>query len=237
MIEIIKVKDREEGNIKAHKILVEITDNNTLLALSGGTSPNYRKMIVEPLTPLRSEEQSYEGQGILPGAVCMVDERFGTPLHKNSNELMFEESGLIGYFFNKRIKFYKILKGETFVKTANSYNMIIARLFGKFPKKIGIMGIGKDLHTAGLFPNSEADHSPHYVVYETVEDEFPQRISLSLKALGEFDNFIILVFGSAKQNVLKKLLDENENDMQKAPAIFYRKCKAKSYLITDQEIK
>lgn len=98
------------------------------------------------------------------------------------------------------------------------------------------MGIGSNLHTAGLFPNSEADHSPHYVVCETVDDEFPKRISLSLKALGEFDNFVILVFWEGKKEALKKLLDEGENDMQKYPAIFYRKCKAKSWLITDQDI-
>lgn len=193
-------------------------------------------MIVESATPLRSAEQSYEGQGILPGVVCMVDERFGSPLHKDSNELIMETSGLVGYLDKWGVEFYRILKGKTFEETAISYNTIIAHLFSEYKKKVGIMGIGANLHTAGLFPNSEADHSPHYVVYETVEDVFPKRISLSLKALGEFDSFVILVFGSAKQNALKKLLDENENDMQKYPAIFYRKCKAKSYLITDQII-
>ena len=223
MIELVGVKDREEGNLKAHDILKDVVDNGTLLAVSGGTSPDYRKMIVEP-------------SDILPGVVCMVDERWGTPLHVNSNELMMETSGLVGYLDKWGVEFWRILKGKTFEETAISYNTIIAHLFSKFKKKIGIMGIGEDLHTAGLFPNSEADHSPHYVVYETVDGEFGQRISLSLKALGQFQNFIILAFGEEKREALKKLLDENENDMQKYPAIFYRKYKAKSYLITDQTL-
>lgn len=236
MIQLIKVKDRDEGNLKARDLLTSLVDQKTLLALSGGISPDYRKMIVDSATPLRSSRQSFEGQSILPGAVCMVDERFGMPLHQNSNELILKSSGLTGYLEKQEIEFYRILKGKNLEETARNYNQIIEDLFKKFAKRVGVMGVGANLHTAGLFPNSEAAHSPYYVVYEVVDSVFPQRISLSLKALGEFQNFVILVFGQGKKEALKKLLDESENDMQKYPAIFYRKCFAKVYLITDINI-
>ena len=72
MIKIVNVEDREKGNEKAHDILKKLVDNKTLLALSGGTSPDYRKMIVEPAD-------------IVPGAVCIVDERCGPDYYEYSN--------------------------------------------------------------------------------------------------------------------------------------------------------
>jgi len=129
--------------------------------------------------------------GLRSQEYCILNKKY--PKEKY-NELIMEISGLVSYLDKWGIEFYKILKGKTFEETAVSYNTIVAHLFSEYKKKVGIMGIGSNLHTAGLFPNSEADHSPHYVVYETVSNEFPKRISLSLKALGEFDNFIILVF-------------------------------------------
>ena len=95
------------------------------------------------------------------------------------------------------------------------------------------MGIGANLHTAGIFPYSVAGKSPNFVEAEVVQDTFPKRITLTLKALGEFTNFVILAVGKEKKDALRKVLDEKENDMQKYPAIFYRKSFTKSYLITD----
>ena len=70
------------------------------------------------------------------------------------------------------------------------------------------MGIGANLHTAGIFPQSVAGKSPNFVEAEVVEDTFPKRITLTLKALGEFMNFVILAFGKEKKEALKKVLDE-----------------------------
>lgn len=220
MIEVVKVKNRDEGNSWAHEILRGIVDKETLLALSGGASPDYQKMIV--------------GFGdILSGAICVVDERYGEPFHNNSNELLLKNSGVIEYCQTKGVDFYKILEGKGIDATAEDYDQLVSELFVKYPKKVGVVGIGSDLHTAGIFPSSVAAHSADFVVGETVQDQFPQRITMTLRALGEFGNFVILAFGPAKQDAIKKVLDEKENDMQKYPAIFYRKCFAKSWLVTD----
>ena len=223
MIKVVNVKNREEGNRKAHGILKKLVDTNTLLALSGGTSPDYKKMIVEP-------------GDILPGAICVVDERFGKPFNKNSNELLLKNQGIKDFADKKCIESHKILKGKDFLETAKVYKKEIEDLFKKFKKKVGVMGIGTNFHTAGIFPYSVAAKGPNFVQAEVVDDQFPKRITLTLKALRQFTNFMILAFGSAKQNALMEMLDNNKNDMQKYPAIFYRKSKIKSYLITDQTL-
>lgn len=220
MIEVIKVKNRDEGNFKAHDILKDIVDSATLLALSGGTSPDYQVMIVKPAD-------------IIPGAVCIVDERYGEPFHKDSNELLLRNAQVLDYCQTKGVDFHKILEGKGIDATTEDYDQLVSELFVKYPKKVGVMGIGTNLHTAGIFPHSAAAATAKLVVAEIVDDQFPQRITLTLKALGEFGNFVILAFGDDKREAIRKVLDENENDMQAYPAIFYRKCFAKSWLVTD----
>lgn len=223
MINIIKVKNRTEGNLKAHALLKKIIDSETLLALSGGTSPDYQKMIVKPAD-------------ILPGAICVVDDRFAEPFHKNSNELLLKKEGVFDFAKRQNLELHKILSGKGFLETEKDYDKVIIRLFKKFKKKVAVMGIGANLHTAGVFPYSAAAKSPDFVVAETVEDRFPRRITITLRALGEFQYFVILAYGRQKRKALKIMLNERENDMQKYPVIFYRKAFAKSYLITDQKL-
>jgi|SRR3989344_5063021 len=235
MIKLVGVKDKSEGQIKAHDILKRLVDKHTLLALSGGTSVDYRKMLVE-------------STDVIPGAICVVDERYGEEFHRDSNELLLKNQGIKDFADEECIETHKILKGKGFLETAKIYEEEIEDLFKRFKKRVGVMGVGTNLHTAGIFPHSSATQSADYVVAEEVKDKqslrsspakrgaglkFPKRITLTLKALGEFSSFVILLFGSAKQNTLRMILDKSVNDMQKYPAIFYRKYKAKTYLITD----
>lgn len=221
MIQVVKVGGKDEGQVKAHDLLKKLVDKGTLLALSGGTSVDYRTMLVVP-------------GNVIPGAVCVVDERYGErQFHKNSNELMLKQSGLIDFLKSKKIPFHGVQFEGDMESTACDYDGLVAGLFKRFPKKVGVMGVGANLHTAGIFPQSDATHSADYVVAEVVDDEFPKRITITLKALGEFTNFIIMMFGEEKKEVLAKMLDPNENDMQKYPAIFYRKAPIVSYLVTD----
>ncbi|MEX2028097.1 MAG: 6-phosphogluconolactonase [Candidatus Curtissbacteria bacterium] len=223
MIDLIKVKDRDEAQVKAHDILKEIVDPLTLLALSGGRTPDYRKMIVEPAD-------------INPGAICVVDERYGEPFHEKSNELLLKNQGVKECTDDRCIEAHKILIGRDFLETGREYEKVMDDLFVRFKKRVGVMGIGADLHTAGILPFSTATKSPNYVEAQVVEDAFRERITITLKALGEFTSFVLMVLGDEKKEAVKKMLDEAENDMQKYPAIFYRKAPIKSYLITDVKI-
>ena len=238
MIQVVKVANRDEGNLKAHEILQTIIDQEKILVLSGGTSPDYRKMIVEPALKDFDRTQGYEVQAgdFLPGAICVADERYGLAYHEHSNELLLKEQGIEEFVEKKKIEYHKILNGKGFDVTAREYELIINQLFSNFKKKVGVMGIGSNLHTAGIFPHSKAVSTSSQVVGEIVNDDYPRRITLSLKALDDFQYFVILAFGPEKKEALSKVLDENVNDMISYPAVFYRKCFAKAFLITDQEL-
>lgn len=220
MIELVKVKNKDDGQVKANEILQKIVDPQTLLALSGGSSPDY-KIILSDLNP---------------GEVVLVDERHGEEFHADSNELLLKKQGVFEWAKEKGVSHHKILSGKEFKEEAENYDKKIKELFGKFKKRVGVMGVGSNLHTAGFFPFSQSAHSPNYIVAEEVEDRHPKRITMTLKALGEFTGFVILMFGEEKREALGKLLDDEEQDMQKYPAIFFRKAPSKSYLITDIDL-
>lgn len=224
MIEVIRVNSREEGQDRAHALLRTLVDGQTLLALSGGTSPNYQRMIVGP-------------GDIKPGAICVVDDRFGEPFHEGSNELLIRDAGVKDFADRECIETHKVLSGKGFSETASDYNGTIDDLIEKFPKRVGVMGIGGNVHTAGIFPDSvAASQFSDFVVGETVDDKYPQRITLTLTALRQFSAFVILVFGQDKKEALEIMLDEAQNDMQKYPAVFYRKSSIPTYLITDIDL-
>lgn len=220
MINLVKIKDREEGNLKAHDILKKIVDKQTLLALSGGRSPDYRKMIVTEAD-------------IEPGAVCVVDERFGEPYHPDSNEFLIKDFGVEAYLKTKGIEYHKILTSATLEDTAVIYNQVIGELFSKYPKRVGVMGFGQDLHTAGIFPGGNSIKSSDWVCCESFDLRYPKRITLTIKALNEFSNFIILVFDKTKKEAVSRLMSDNASSVEDYPAIFYREAPVKCYLITD----
>ncbi|HSX18851.1 MAG TPA: 6-phosphogluconolactonase [Candidatus Saccharimonadales bacterium] len=247
MIKVITVKNKAEGNLKAHELLKKIVDKKTLLGLSGGTTPDYQKMIMEP-------------GDVLPGAVFIVDDRW-TEDPDGSNLEAMKKIGLNKYLANAKIDFYGIpLKSDCddcecedeencddcdcedcecsldVSAVVEGYENLLGDLYAKYPKKVAVMGIGSNVHTSGIFPNSEASKSKQLVVYDKVEDEYPERITTTFKALEKFDTFVILAFGEDKKEALRIVMDKEENDMQKYPAVFYRKTKSDCYLVTDQKI-
>ena len=223
MIDVINVKDRDEGNLKAHDILAGIVDLETLLALSGGTSPDYKKMLVKP-------------GDIIPGAICIVDDRYGKPFHKDSTEQLLKKAGVKKFADDKCIESHKILKGKSLEETGEIYAQEMEDLFEKFPKRVGVMGVGTNLHTGGIFPNSVAARAPKLALGYEVEDKFKKRVTITFRALSEFTNFVILMFGKEKKEALVQMLDDSENDMHLYPAIFYRKAPVKAFLITDIDL-
>ncbi|MBI4037574.1 6-phosphogluconolactonase [Candidatus Curtissbacteria bacterium] len=223
MIELIKVSGHQEGNVRAHDILKLHLHKNSLLVMCGGIYTNYTTMIVEP-NDLRIK------------AACIGDERFGEQFHLHSNELMLKNQGVINYFEKSGVEFYKVLHGDTIENTARNYNLIFSSLFLRFPERVGVVGIGVDDHTAGIFPHSIALHAKDNVIYEHVANEFGERITMTMNALSQFTTFVILSFGEKKAEAIRRVLNDAENDINSFPAIFYRKTSIKSYLITDQAI-
>lgn len=221
-IKIINCKDKDKASKEVLEILLEDINQDTLLLLSGGTSPDLLyKCIVKNGT-------------LKPGAVALIDERFGAPLHNNSNEKMIAETGLLEYFNKAGIEFHFILSNEEMEESAFKYEQIIKDLFRKFPKKVAVMGIGADVHTAGMKPGLEYDHTRFVVSYDDVNGPFGKRISLTFDALAEIGEFIILTFGENKKEALEKMFQEK--DQQQFPAVFFTKIPAKVILITDVDL-
>lgn len=232
----ILVKNSEEGIDLAKKKLYEIVDQQTLLFLSGGSTPKslYESLAIEA--------------SLKAGAVAMVDERFGKPGHPFSNEKMIKETGLLSYLSNYNIRFYPILKGKDFESTAREYDELVRSLIFSFPKSIGIFGMGEDGHTAGIAPNKKDFQNPlfkkeqenlfvsHFDDGLDFESGFGKRITITFRAMEGLDILIVLVFGKNKKRALWKKF--KDGFIEEIPARFFTRpeISSKTLLITDQKI-
>ncbi|MBI2019170.1 6-phosphogluconolactonase [Candidatus Daviesbacteria bacterium] len=217
-IQIVHCKDKIEASKKSLEHLLQIVDKNTLLFLSGGTSPDLLYQLIA------------QGDGFKAGAVALIDERYGEVMHDNSNEGMIAQTGLTDYINNVGIPCYKILQGKDLETTANEYEQVIKDLFAKYPKKIAVMGIGADGHTAGIKPGLDYDQSKLVVAFDD-KGAFGKRVTLTFKALEKIDEFVILAFGENKKESLQKVF--TESDQKKLPASFYNKTTSLVAIYTD----
>ncbi len=219
--QVIRVRDQGQGFNCAKDILYEKSDNQTLLLLSGGSTP---KELYQAL----AKERRLKAK-----AVGMVDER-----KNKSNLAMIKGTGLLAYLRSVKIGFYPIT-------SVSSYAKDIRGLFNSVKNKIAILGIGEDGHTASLAAGTQISPVPSggnlkSQNYVTKVTDFPaetrERITLTFKALSEMDLLIILAFGSAKQNALNAMF--KKGSIEEIPARFYLRSgiACKTILITDQKI-
>ncbi|MBI5045234.1 MAG: 6-phosphogluconolactonase [Candidatus Levybacteria bacterium] len=242
-IPIAKVSMVYEGFKLARELLYEIVDKTTVLYVSGGQTPKdlYRNVAND--------------QKIHPGAVALIDERYGIRGHNVSNEKMIEESGFLPYLKEKGVPFYPILQDNhpNLVETADNYDMTIKYLFAGFPRSVGILGIGLDGHTAGIAGNRTDPsmgsgllfHNPMFdqeqknslvSSFSDLQGKFKERVSMTFRGLSMIDVFIVLVFGEDKKEALEKVFsDGSEEDI---PGRFFKRPEIakRTLLITDQKI-
>jgi 6-phosphogluconolactonase/glucosamine-6-phosphate isomerase/deaminase len=232
-ISVTKVDSEKAGSNTAKELLYEITDAGTLLFLSGGNTPAvlYSMMAAE--------------RRLAIGAAAMVDERYGKPMHENSNELMIKKSGLMDYFKRQKIPFYRILdKDQNLANSAFRYNETVGSLFSRYPKSVAILGVGEDGHLAGIAPNRpdfsnplfSADCSSQLVSFFEDPYVFGQRVTMTTKGLSMLNILIVLVFGEKKKDALSRLF--KRGPVAKVPSRFLKRPKIahKTLLITDQDI-
>jgi len=244
-ITTVTVSESGKGIIIAEKMLQKIIDKKTVLYLSGGKTP---KILYEHLAELE----------IHPGAVGMIDERYGKKWHSNSNELMIRETGLLRILELQGIPFHPILlspphanllpsreRVEEREQTADEYDQKVRELLAQYSKSVGILGIGKDGHTAGLpagisklqISNSKKMETEFVVDYNDTVGIYGERVTMTFLGLSMLDILIILAFGPDKKQALKMMfMDGSEKEV---PARFYTRSDIakKTILITDQEIE
>lgn len=219
-VKTIQCNDKNEASKKALEIILKHVDQSTLLLLSGGTSPDLLYQLIA------------QDKSLKPGAVAMVDERYGLPMHVNSNEKMISDTGLLDYLSNEGVPVYRILKEGDMEGMAGQYEQIIRELFARFSKKVAIMGIGSDGHTAGIKPDLDYDHTRLVVSYDDKEGYFGKRITLTFEALKQIDQFIVLIFGRNKKEAFQKMFIEKDRKI--IPAAFYLEYSSKIFLLIDK---
>lgn len=227
----VKVERQEDGIKLAKEVLYHLVDKETILFLSGGSTP-------KPLY----QQIAKEGR-LTPGAVALVDERYGEKMHDNSNEKMIEETKLFNLMKDKKTRVYKILEERSQEEASQDYDETLRYLLMHFKKSGAVLGIGKDGHTAGIAPdrvdfeNPIFEESSLFVNYFNDEKgSFGQRITMTFPALTMLDFMIVLAFGEEKKKALSKMFEEGS--VREIPARFYlrKDIAKKTLLITDQRI-
>lgn len=244
-IAVTKVSTEQDGVVLALLLLQQVLDKQTVLYLSGGRTPK------QLYAALAQNEQLH------PGAFAMVDERYGEPMHENSNEKMLRDTGLFRYFQMRNIPFYPILSGVTRIETADQYDQAVRSLQAQYQKHVAILGIGMDGHTAGIpaiSANSElqmanGERLPDWFVdlqersknrmvidYDDQGGFYKERITMTFQGLMMMDLFIVLVFGKDKKMALELLFEDGSED--EIPSRFFKRPEiaARTLLITDQMI-
>jgi 6-phosphogluconolactonase/glucosamine-6-phosphate isomerase/deaminase len=230
-ITVSNVKDQEEGVELAKGIMYEIVDKNSVLYLSGGR--------MQRLYELFAKEET-----ILPGAVGLIDERYGEPMWENSNEKMINDTKFLKYLAFNNVPFYPIIqKGKKREEAAYAYDEKVRSLHATFQKHIGIIGIGPDGHTSSIIPNRSDFHNPwfdadhqHLLVSELNDpnSHYKERVGMTFLGLSMLDQLLILAFGDSKQPMFELMFAEGKE--KEIPARFFKRSEiaVKTLLITDQ---
>lgn len=223
-----------KGFTLAKELLYKLVDTKTVLYLSGGKTPK------ELYVDLAHEEVVH------PGAVGLVDERYGEKFHDSSNEKMLRDSRFLRYLEMRDIPFYPMLIGEQGrVDTARTYDEKIRELNTTFTRSIATLGIGLDGHTAGIAGNRDDFTNPLFssaekdALVSEFDDEtgmFKQRVTMTFLGLSMMDVLIVIVFGADKKEALQALFSEGSEE--EVPSRFLKRPEVaeKTILITDQNI-
>src|SRR5581483_604424 len=228
---IARVNSLEQGTNLVANLLYKLSNNSSLIFLSGGKTPHklYKKLAKEKRLKALS--------------VALVDERFGTKFHINSNESVIIDSGLIKYFEQKNISFFPILnKSKNLKITADNYEKLIEKILKqKCSLKIAIFGIGADGHTAVIIPSGNNFNNPifttgknRFVYYFTNNKGIHRkRISITFKSIKQMDYNLIMAFGKDKQTAIAKMFKKGTKSKIPARIFLSPKIARKTLLVTD----
>jgi 6-phosphogluconolactonase len=182
------------------------------LALSGGNTP---QTLFHILGTTYAKLIPWKGVHVF-----FCDERFVPHTDSLSNFRMTKEA-LLDHISIPQENIHPIPTNQLDLNTAASdYETELRKFFTDGAKgfDLAIMGIGKEGHTASLFPGSPAlDEKEKWAVGVEVNAVPPRRITLTYRVLNRAAVIYFLVSGSDKAEVMGEIL-ESANDFHSCPA-------------------
>ena len=215
-MQIIVFATLEDLSRKAAEIFVDISraciisKGKFTVAVSGGSTPRR-------LYALLSSDSYREKIDWSHVYFFWVDERCVPKEHEDSNY------GLVFKMLLSKLPMpdenIRRMKGEMEPeKAARAYEEDLRTFFGKSALPafdLILLGIGKDGHTASLFPDSETlGETDRLVVPVFIEKQQKQRITLTLPVLNNGSQVIILASGSAKADIIQEIFGRKDRAMQ-----------------------
>jgi 6-phosphogluconolactonase/glucosamine-6-phosphate isomerase/deaminase len=147
--------------------------------------------------------------------ITLTDERYGPVDHADSNWQQIMEKG----FYVPESKYMPVLNGDSPSVTIKKFNTILGKELKRADYKIGLFGIGKDGHTAGILPESGAVNSKNWAFgYKTPTF---YRITVTPKTIGKLDEAVIFAEGKDKWSVLEDF--EKDLGITEQPAQILKK--------------
>ncbi len=148
--------------------------------------------------------------------ITLTDERYGRVGHADSNWRRLLDNG----FSLPGAKLAPVLTGKNRALSVENFNKFLDQEFRAAEYKIGLFGVGKDGHTAGVLPSSIAVGCRDLVCDYDAPPFF--RITMTPRAIERLDEAVVFVQGKEKRGVLESLLSENI-DIMKQPAQVLKK--------------
>ncbi len=120
-------------------------------------------------------------------------------------------------------------KGGRPTKIINSYAHSLC------PFKAAFLGVGKDGHTASLFPGLITDTNSDSFIFVKRQEEVFERVSVSFQTLTEIPYLVFMVTGAQKKNVLKDIVNGNKKIPQLVIQKVINNAKDHVLIICDQD--
>ena len=196
----------EPARLIADSIIKKLEEGKkVLLFVTGGSSIAVGVKVCELLQGKRVENLT----------ILLTDERYGPLKHENSNWYRLVKNG----FNISGAIFIPILVGEGIISTTKKFDAVLDQQLKTADYKVGLFGIGKDGHTAGILPESVAVLNQDLACsYDT---PVFVRITITPKTIEKLDEAVVWMQGQEKWQVLKDL--EKDIDIMKQPAQILKK--------------
>lgn len=226
-MDIVKVSNIAEQTQNVIGVLNKFNKENYLLMLSGGQPPN-------GLYKYLSHSFNYT----FPSDMALTDEMWQRQkFHKDSNELIIKNTGLLGRVEWEKTNWHPILTEMTTPKEeALRYDAELRSLFLKYGKNTAaILSMGVDGHIAGVLPYSNAISSQDLALYYEGDDEYGVHITTTLKCIQDnFHTVILLIDNRDKFELFEKIINQ-EADTAKYPVLVLKTCSDVTVLAIDQD--